>query len=64
MKLHAIERPPFNVGQRVQLHPGTDSWMRGDRFGTVAKVGRALVSVRLDASGRTVQFHPANVLPA
>jgi hypothetical protein len=32
----------FAVGDRVELHPGTDMWMRGARFGTV--VGRSLTS--------------------
>jgi hypothetical protein len=25
----------YNVGDRVEIHPGTDLWMRGVRFGTV-----------------------------
>lgn len=25
----------FEVGQRVELHPGCDLWMRGARYGTV-----------------------------
>lgn len=57
-------RPAFNVGQRVQLHPGTSAWMQGDRLGTVTKVGRALVTVRLDRSGRALRCHPANVVIA
>ena len=41
----------FTVGDRVELHPGTDLWMRGARFGVV--VGISLtpndrVRVRLD----------------
>jgi hypothetical protein len=45
----------YNVGDRVELHPGTDLWMRGARYATV--VGRSLtpkdrVKVRLDANGR------------
>lgn len=59
---HAQEygRPPFIAGQRVQAHPGTDTWS-GDRFGTVCKVGRTLVHVRMDISGRTIAFHPTNL---
>ena len=34
----------FTVGDRVELHPATDRWMRGDRFGTVSKLGRRYVS--------------------
>jgi len=25
----------YNVGDRVEIHPGTDLWMRGARYGTV-----------------------------
>ena len=32
----------YNVGDRVELHPGTDLWMRGARYGTV--VGMSLTS--------------------
>jgi hypothetical protein len=36
----------FRVGQRVQLHPGLDQWMRGDRYGTVTKIGRDKVHIQ------------------
>jgi len=48
----------FAVGTRVQAHPATDAWMRGDRFGTVAAVGRKLVHVRMERSGRVLRFGP------
>lgn len=49
----------FKVGDRVQLHPATDLWMRGARFGTVTKTGRSLVTVELDMiPGRPVGFLP------
>lgn len=38
----------FKVGQRVELHPGTDLWMMGARMGTVIWVGRKYVHVKLD----------------
>ena len=28
----------FKIGQRVELHPGTNRWMMGDRLGTVTEV--------------------------
>ena len=28
----------YDVGDRVELHPGTDLWARGARFGTVVGV--------------------------
>lgn len=50
------------VGDRVELHPATDRWIRGDRFGTVAKIGRKYVHVKLDRSGQTLPFPPRYVL--
>ena len=32
----------FKIGDRVQLHPATDDWMRGDRYGDVVNVRRNL----------------------
>lgn len=52
----------FTVGDRVELHPATDRWMRGDRFGTVSKLGRRYVHVKLDRSGDTRPFAPENVV--
>lgn len=28
----------FAVGDRVEIHPGTDLWMMGARYGTVRKI--------------------------
>lgn len=67
---------PWAIGERVQLHPATDDWMRGDRYGAVigygrprvivARAGEPAVTVRIviirTDSGRTVRHHPANVL--
>lgn len=57
------------IGDRVQLHPATDEWMMGDRYGLV--VGHAwsiespgtvaAVKVKLDKSGRVRRFHPDNI---
>ena len=38
----------FSIGDRVELHPAHDLWMRGARFGTVEKLGTKWVHVRLD----------------
>lgn len=55
-------------GQRVQLHPATDWWMRGERYGTVwnppgkrshewRALGRTLgYYVKLDKTGRVIQM--------
>ena len=51
----------YRIGDRVQIHPATDAWMRGDRYGEIVKVGRTLVHVKMDRSGRTLRLHPQNV---
>lgn len=47
---------------RIQVHPATDTWMRGDRYGAVVKLGTKYATVKLDRSGRTVQFVPQWIL--
>jgi len=51
---HHSEKGELHPGVRVQLHPGTDWWMRGARYGEVTKVGRTRVHVRLDATGTVI----------
>jgi hypothetical protein len=53
------------VGSRVQLHPGTDQWMMGDRFGEVRKVDTktGLIHVKMDRSGKTLKCKPEHILP-
>jgi hypothetical protein len=51
----------FKVGDRVQLHPATDQWMQGDRYGEVVRISLTWVSVKLDKSGRTQSFTPENL---
>lgn len=59
----------YAIGTRVELHPATDDWMRGDRYGLVVghswsldnpSVVRA-IKVKLDKSGRVRRFHPDNI---
>jgi hypothetical protein len=47
------------------MHPGTDCWMKGDRFGEVVRINRTklLVHVRLDKSGKIVKVAPAGIDP-
>ena len=51
----------FKVGDRVQIHPATDAWMQGDRFGDIARLGRFLVHVKMDHSGRVRAFRPESI---
>ena len=45
----------ISVGDRVELHPATDLWMRGARYGTVTKIGKdGRVSADMDKLGRLV----------
>lgn len=51
----------FRVGMRVELHPSHDAWMQGDRYATVVRVGRSVVWVRSDKSGRVRWLHPESM---
>jgi hypothetical protein len=45
----------YSVGDRVELHPGTDLWMRGARYGVVTAESltpRDRVKVKLDKAGK------------
>ena len=48
----------LDEGMRVELHPGTDAWMSGDRYGEIAKVGRKLVHVYMDRSRSVRRLRP------
>lgn len=51
-------------GDRVMLHPATDYFMRGARYGTVVTDDPdGIVVVRLDATARKVRFRAEDVLP-
>jgi hypothetical protein len=54
-------RRDFPIGARVELHPATDDWMRGDRYGTVVGYGRKVrghhpIRVKLDKSNRVKRY--------
>ena len=51
----------FKVGDRVELHPGTDLWMRGNRFGMVEVIGKRYVHVRMDRSGGIYSTTPRHI---
>ena len=38
----------FRLGDRVELHPAMDLWMRGARYGEVTFIGKNKINVRLD----------------
>ena len=53
------------AGRRVEMHPATDWWMMGDRFGTVTRVDHVagLLHVKLDKSERTIRVKPDMIDP-
>jgi hypothetical protein len=51
----------FHLGERVSMHPATDAFMMGDRYGTVAKIGKSKIHVKMDKSGRTRLVLPGNL---
>jgi hypothetical protein len=46
----------FNVGDRVELHPRLDLWVRGARFGDVISISERSrrVKVLVDKTGRVM----------
>jgi len=51
----------FKVGDRVELAPFMDRWMRGDRFGAITRIGRKKLGVKLDRSGQTITVSPIGI---
>jgi len=60
----------MRIGERVELHPGTDAWSAGgwcgDRYGVVVAVVErdgqpTSVRVKMDMSGRVLRLHPSRV---
>jgi len=58
-------REIYTTGTRVELHPATDAWMRGDRWGEVVAVmcrrGRVCYRVKMDRSGRVLRVAQGNL---
>lgn len=54
----------FPVGERVEMHPATDLWMRGAKFGTVVDTSRIrpFLWVKLDRLRGRVRVHPDNLI--
>ena len=64
MAVHAGSRltQTLKIGQRVELHPATDAWMMGDRYGEVVKITRQYVHVKMDRSGKIRRKLSADLL--
>lgn len=52
----------FRIGDRVQLHPATDTWMRGDRYGTIVSIRNSILRVHMDISRKDIAVTPNNIL--
>ncbi len=54
----------FPVDKRIEMHPATDQWMRGARYGSVRKVDgkTGLVHVKLDKIKKILRCAPADLL--
>jgi len=53
----------YNIGDRVELHPGTDLWMRGARYGRVvgsSSTPSDRVHVKLDRLARKLAGPESN----
>jgi hypothetical protein len=49
--LYGYDGNGYTIGDRVELHPGTDLWMRGARYGVVTRLSltpKDRVHVKLD----------------
>lgn len=49
------------VNDRIELHPATDAWMMGDRFGTIERLGTDAAFVRMDKSGKLRRVRSVNI---
>lgn len=49
------------AGDRIELHPATDWWMRGARYGVIIKTVYAIAYVQLD-HGRRIRVDGQNIL--
>ncbi len=56
-----MELNELSKGDRIELHPATDLWMRGARCGDVTSIGRKYVSVKLDRIRRVIRVAPENI---
>ena len=65
----------YRIGMRAELHPATDAWMQGDRYGDIVSVSKRARSfldpydprnghtfrIHMDRSGRTLRVSERNI---
>ena len=55
--LYGFDGIAYSIGDRVEINPGTDLWMKGARYGTVTGANSTLrdrVHVKMDAYPKRV----------
>jgi len=64
------------IGMRAELHPATDAWMQGDRYGDIVSVSKRersfvdprdprngrIFTVLMDRSGRKLRVAEGNIV--
>jgi hypothetical protein len=45
----------YRNGDRVELHPGCDAWMQGDRYGEIVDLQEEYAAVLMDKSGQILR---------
>ena len=53
----------YTVGDRVETQAFTTSWMQGDRYGNVVKVGKKWIHVMMDRSNRVRKYTEKQLTP-
>lgn len=65
----------YRIGKRIQLHPGLDRWMMGDKYGEITAVSTKCYSyldpkdrrnghrltVKLDKSGKQIRLCESDI---
>ncbi len=51
----------FTKGDRIEMHPATDMWMRGARYGTIIGITRKSLRVELDHMAGIYRVSPDNI---
>ena len=50
---------------RAELHPATDAWMRGDRYGDIVSVSKRkdgdIFRIHMDKSGKVLRVSGRNI---
>ena len=55
----------YEIGDRIELHPATDEWMRGDKYGEIIKVyADSTMTVRMDKSRRLIRVKRSEIYGA